>query len=125
MRNGEWLSLEGLVVRHSGKDLGLKALRGLEEGELRALLGSDPLVLQAAQIGYRHIVFLNREIRQIEKEVEGRVKLHDHYARLPGVPEIGRILGRTIMLETEPIGRFAAPGNHASYCRAVKSVTPK
>jgi transposase len=121
MRTGEWLSLEGLVARHSGQDLGIKALNSLAEGELNGLLGNDPLVLQAAQISYRHIAFLDREIRQVEKTVEGRVHLHDHYERLLSVAGIGRILGMTIMLETGPIGRFPGPGNYASYCRAVKS----
>jgi len=120
-RTAEWLSLEGLVARHSGKDLGIQALNGLEAGELSALLGNDPLVLQAAQISYRHIAFLGDEIQQIEKAVEGRVKLCDGYERLLGVPGIGRILAMTIRLETGPITRFPGPGNYASYCRAVKA----
>ena len=121
MRTGEWLSLEGLVARHSGKDLGLQALNGLEIGELSALLGNDPLVVQAAEIYFRHLAFLGREIRQIEKAVEGRVKLSEQYERLLTVPGIGRILALTILLETGPITRFPGPGNYASYCRAVKT----
>jgi len=121
MRTGEWLSLEGLVARHSGKDLGIRALKDLEEGELSALLGNDPLVLAAAQICFRHITFLTSEIKQIEKAAEGRVKFTDNYERLLTVPGIGRILAMTIMLETGPIQRFPGPGNYASYCRAVKA----
>jgi transposase len=120
-RTGEWLSLEGLVARHSGKNLGIQALNGLEEGELGNLLGNDPLVLQAAQISYRHIAFLDKEVRQIEKAVDGRTKLSVEYERLLNVPGIGRILAMTIMLETGPIERFPGPGNYASYCRAVKA----
>jgi len=121
IRTGEWLSLEGLVARHSGQDLGISELNGLEAGELSALLGNDELVVEAAQICFRHTGFLDREIRQIEKTVEGRVKLTDGYERLLTVPGIGRILGMTIELETGPIGRFPGPGNYASYCRAVKA----
>jgi len=121
MRTGEWLSLEGQVARHSGKDMGIQALNGLQDGELGQLLGNDPLVLQAAQINYRHIAFLDREIRQIEKAVEPRLKLTDGYERLLNVPGIGRILAMTIRLETGPIARFPGPGNYASYCRAVKT----
>jgi transposase len=121
MRTGEWLSLEGLVARHSGKDLGIQALNGLAAGELDALLNHDPLVIQQAQISSRHIEFLTGDIRQIEKAVEGRVKLKDGYNRLLTVPGIGRILATTIMLETGPIERFQGPGNYASYCRAVKT----
>lgn len=120
-RTSEWLSLESLVARHSGKDLGIQALNGLKEGELRELLGNDPMVLASAQICYRHIAFLGKEIVQIEKAVEGRVKLSEGYERLLGVPGIGRILAMTIKLETGPISRFPGPGNYASYCRAVKT----
>ena len=109
MRTGEWLSLEGQVARHSGRDLGLTALRGLEAGELSQLLGGDSLVLEAAQVNYRLIAFLDREIRQIEKTVEGRVKLTDGYKRLLDVPGIGRILAMTIRLETGSIARFPRP----------------
>jgi transposase len=121
MRTGEWLSLEGLVARYSGKDFGIAALNGLEGGELSALLENDPMVLASAQICFRHISFLNSEIKQIEKAVEGRVKLADNYERLLTVSGIGRILTMTIMLETGPIQRFPGPGNYASYCRAVKA----
>ena len=121
-RTGEWLSLESLVARHSGKDLGIRALNGLEAEELSTLLGNDPMVLASAQICFRHIAFLNTEIRQIEESVEGRVKLANNYERLLNVPGIGRILAMTIMLETGPIQRFPGPGNYASYSRAVKAV---
>jgi len=120
-RTGEWLRLEGLVARHSGKDLGVQALSNLEEEDLSELLGNDALVLEAARISYRHIAFLEREIKQIEKAVEQRIKLRNGYERLTSVPGIGRILAMTIMLETGPIERFPGPGNYASYCRAVKS----
>ena len=121
MRTGEWLSLEGLVARQSGKDLGMAALEGLESGELGSLLGHEALVQESAQVCYRHIAFLDQEIRAIEHAVERRVKLEDGYERLMSVPGIGRILAMTIMLETGPIGRFPGPGNYASYCRAVKT----
>jgi len=32
---------------------------------------------------------------------------------------VGRILGLTVLLETGDVGRFAGPGNFASYCRCV------
>lgn len=121
MRTAEWLSLEGLVARHSGKDLGIQALNKLEDGELKKLLGNDPVVMESAQISYRHIAFLDREVRMIERLAESRIKLDGGYERLLDIPGIGRILAMTIKLETGPIGRFPGPGNYASYCRAVKS----
>lgn len=121
-RTGEWLRMEGLVARHSGKDLGVQALAHLEPETFKELLGSDPLVWEAAQIGCRHIEFLSHEIRGIERHIEPQLKLQNNYARLLSVPGIGRILAMTIMLETGPIARFGGPGNYASYCRAVKSI---
>jgi transposase len=121
MRTGEWLSLEGLVARHSGRDLGIQALADLSTPELDALLGRDPLVMEAAQINLEHIAFLSERVRRIEKAVESRMKLEGAYVRLLNVPGIGRILAMTIALETGPIARFRAAGNYASYCRAVKT----
>jgi transposase len=121
MRTGEWLSLEGLVARHTGKDIGIQALNKLKEDELNTLLGNDPLLLQAARINRGHIEFLGDRIREMEKTAEEHVKLADGYERLLTVPGIGRILAMTIMLETGPISRFPGPGNYASYCRAVKA----
>jgi transposase len=121
-KTAEWLSLESLVARHSGKGLGIQALTNLEAGELNELAGGDVLVVEAAQISYRHIAFLAEEIKKIEKTVEGRVELKPEYERLLSVPGIGRILTLTIMLETGEIARFPGPGNYASYCRAVKAV---
>jgi transposase len=93
----------------------------MQADELSSLLGGDRLVVETAQISYRHIAFLNREIAQVEKWIERRLKLRPEYERLLAVPGIGRLLTFSIMLETGPIERFAGPGNYASYCRAVKA----
>lgn len=121
-KTAEWLSIEGLVARHTGRDMGMSELNGLKEDDLAALLGKDKMVLASAQMSFRHIAFLTVEIKQIETSVEGQVKLTDGYERLLGVPGIGRILAMMIKLETGPIGRFAGAGNYASYSRAVKAV---
>lgn len=120
-RTGEWLSLESLVARHSGQGLGVRALSNLEAGELSGLLGGDPLVLEAAQLRFQHIGFLDRQIAAVERSVESRARLDPNYERLQTVPGIGRILALTIQLETGPIERFAGPGHYASYCRCVKA----
>jgi transposase len=120
-RTGEWLRLESLVARHSGKDLGLNALQGIADDELKTLLGNNDLVMSMAQTSREHIAFLARKIKEIENIVEPLVKLNDNYKKLLTVPGVGRILGMTIMLETGPIERFAGPGNYSSYCRAVKT----
>lgn len=120
-RTAEWLRLESLVARHTGRDLGLRAIDTMSEADLKALLGKDELVLAMAQMSNEHIEFLNGKIKAIEGVVEPRVKLVENYAHLLTAPGIGRILGMTIRLETGPIGRFPGPGNYASYCRAVKT----
>jgi len=120
-RTAEWLRLESLVARHTGRDLGIRALDSMSEAELKGLLGKDELVLAMAKMSYEHIEFLNGKIKTIENVVEPQAKLIENYAHLVTTPGIGRILAMTIRLETGPIGRFPGPGNYASYCRAVKT----
>jgi transposase len=121
MRTGEWLRLESLVARHTGRDLGIRTLDAMGETELKELLGKDELVLAMARLSFEHIEFLNGKIKTIETAVEPRVKLAENYVHLISAPGIGRILAMTIMLETGPTGRFPGPGNYASYCRTVRA----
>lgn len=120
-RTAEWLSLEGLVARHSGQMLGMRALSQLQGGELARLLGNEPLVLESAQTRLRHIAFLDREVRRLEKSVQERCRAVPGYETLLTVPGIGLILAMTIVLETGPIERFAHAGRYASYCRLVQA----
>jgi len=64
---------------------------------------------------------LEQEIKRIEKQVKGRVKLEAGYQRLLRVWGIGEILALTIMLETGELSRFASVGDYSSYCRCVQS----
>lgn len=117
-RTAEWLSLESLVARHTGKDLGMKELKEAEIGEL---LSGKPHAYALAQISLRHVEFLNQEINALEKAVMKDLPDREDYQRLMTVPGIGLVLARVILLETGPISRFRSAGNYASYCRAVKS----
>jgi len=117
-RTGEWLSLEGLVARHTGQDLTVKELETAKIGEL---LAGHPEAILMAQASFRHIAFLDREIKELEKSVMAALPDDTAYKRLMTVPGIGPVLARTILLETGPIGRFREAGNYASYCRAVRS----
>lgn len=119
-RTAEWLRLESLVARHTGKDLGMRAIGELDTAAIKELLGSD-VVVAMAQMSLDHIEFLSAKIKTIEQSVEAGLELCDNYPRLLTVPGIGRILAMTIALETGPINRFPGPGNYASYCRAVKT----
>jgi len=117
-RTGEWLSLEGLVARHTGRDMSVTELMECEIGEV---LHDQPHALVMAQASYRHIEFLNREIIALEKAVMSELPDREDYKRLMSVPGIGPVLARVILLETGPIERFREAGNYASYCRAVKA----
>ncbi len=118
VRTAEWLGLEGLVARHTGQDLGLKELQACQ---LEELLTGKPEAILMAQLSFRHIAFLDREIKELEKAVMADLPDEIGYARLMTVPGIGPVLARTILLETGPIERFRHAGNYASYCRAVRS----
>ena len=66
-----------------------------------------------------------RAHERIEQAVSQQLKL-DAAAQqteqlLETVWGVGEILGRTILLETGPVGRFPQVGDYSSYCRAVTS----
>jgi transposase len=117
-RTGEWLSLEGLIARHTGRDMNVADLKACDLGEV---LVGQPHALMMAQASFRHIEFIEKEIRVLEKAVMEELPDRDVYKRLMTVPGIGPVLARTILLETGPVTRFKEAGNYASYCRAVKS----
>jgi transposase len=117
-RTAEWLSLESLVARHTGQDMNVEALTNCRIDEL---LRDQPHALLMAQANFRHIEFLKKEIKELEKAVMKDLPDRAVYRRLMTVPGIGPTLARVILLETGPIVRFAHAGNYASYCRAVKT----
>ncbi len=118
-KTGEWLSLESLVARHTGLDMGIKELK---DCDLNTLLEGQPQALLMAQANLRLIEFLTTEIKALEKEVLAHLPDKATYALLKTVPGIGDVLARTILLETGPISRFNDAGNYASYCRTVRSI---
>lgn len=117
-RTGEWLSLESLVARHTGQSLNIGELQACDLG---LLLAGQPHALTMAEVNYRHIEFLEQEVRVLEKAVMAALPDRTDYLLLQSIPGIGPVLARVILLETGPIERFKAAGNYASYCRAVKA----
>jgi len=114
----EWISLEGLVARHTGQDLGV---RELKNAEIEKLFEGHPEAILMAQASFRHIAFLEKEIKELEKSVMAALPDKAAYRRLMTIPGVGEVLARIILLETGPIERFQHAGNYASYCRAVRS----
>lgn len=118
-RTSEWLGLECLVARHTGKQMSIDELQNCK---IEEVLADQPHALTMAQASFRHIEFLEREITAMEKAVMADLPDREAYKLLMTVPGIGPVLARTILLETGPIERFRHAANYASYCRAVRSV---
>jgi transposase len=77
------------------------------------------VALESALTIYRSV---QEEIGKIEEAALSQAKLAPEFEILQTMSGVGKILGMTIMFETGNIGRFAGPGDFASYSRCVKSV---
>ncbi len=119
-RTAHTLSFQNLVARERGEKISCNQIRKLWPKEVEEFFEDERLVLMG-QTNIEMIRFLCKQIRTIEKAVEGEVKLKPEYEKLLTVPGIGRILALTIMLETGDINRFRKVANYSSYCRCVKS----
>ena len=64
---------------------------------------------------------IDGQVVQLERRILAKAKLRKDFKALKTVSGIGEILALTIALETGDIGRFAGPGNFASYARMVDS----
>ena len=64
---------------------------------------------------------IDGQVDRLERSILAKAKLREDYKALKTVSGIGEILAVTIALETGDIGRFAGPGNFASYARMVDS----
>ena len=73
----------------------------------------------AGQLAVMHC--LDEQIHGLEHAILERATLREDYRALQTVSGIGKVLALTIALETGDIGRFASPGNFASYARTVSS----
>ncbi len=81
----------------------------------------DPYLLLLAKKEMSTIRHIGSVVNEIESAVTAKVSLKDEYRMLLTTPEIGQILGLTIMLEVGDIRRFKKAGNYSSYCRCVES----
>jgi len=114
------LSMQNLVSRNLGACASAKDIKRWTSQciEAMALLDEQKQALQANLAVMR---CLDTQINALEKSILARVKLREDYRALRTVSGIGEVLALTIALETGDIGRFASPGNFASYARAVDS----
>jgi transposase len=119
-RTSLMLSFKSLYARTTGQAMSLSRLKGMEVKEAQKLY-AHPANQLIAGIEIQHIDALDESIARIEKAVLSCVRELPCYSKLTTLPGVGKILGMTITMEVGDIGRFAEPGNFASYCRAVDS----
>ena len=121
LRTSLILSLQNIVARNLGVSLRVNDVKRTKENVVVPLLEENEDLAMAGMVSKDTIDFLTQKIREIERMVEGKMKLKDSYRYLLTIPGIGRVLSLTIMLETGPISRFAEVGDYVSYCRKVST----
>jgi transposase len=121
LRTSLIISLQNIISRNCGMKLNVNEVKALKEDRVHPLLQDNEDLALAGAVSKEAIDFLTRQIREIERVVEGRIELKDSYGYLLTLPGVGKILALTIMLETGPVSRFAKVGNYVSYCRKVSS----
>jgi transposase len=114
------LSLKSLHTRLTGRDLSTARIKALAPGEGEKLF-EHPADQLITRLDLQLVEQLDQSIGKIEAAILAVVKFLPSYQVLQTMPGVGKILGLTITLETVDPGRFASPGDYASYCRCVKS----
>ena len=112
-------SLQNILARNIGVKVGAAKIKQLTHDLVSPLLERDEDLALTGEVSKQTIDFLTRQIKKVEKKVQGKIELKKGYTCLNTIPGVGVILSLTIMLETGPITRFPAAGNYASYCRNV------
>lgn len=115
------LSLQNMMVRHTGQSMGWRQIRKLGTQALRNRLNNHDCLVFVAYQQLDLIEQLNKKVDLFEDKVLENAKLRPEYEVLLTMPGVGVILGLTIMLETGTIERFPKAGDYCSYCRAVRA----
>lgn len=112
-------SLQGIISRNCGCNLGVNKIKQIKEDHIAPLLAAHEDLALSGAVSKDCIDYFGRKIREVESAVEDKVQLERPYSGLQTIPGIGKILALTIMLEVGTVNRFASVGNFASYCRKV------
>jgi transposase len=120
-RTRHLLSLEGWMSRQTGHKLGPRLIRGMSPQAPGKICEVSPESEQAVWARLAVLRVLDEQIAQIEKRLSAQLQPNPDYERLQTVWGVGKVLARTILLESGPIRRFAQEGNYLSYCRMVES----
>ncbi len=120
-RTALFMSMTSMIQNCTSINLSRYEKKNLDHHEITSLLDHPYQVMSANSI-HNVILEINKNIDNIEKEINRKVKPTQRYKRLTSVWGIGEILATTIMLETGDIRRFKDVGNYASYCRCVPTI---
>jgi len=105
-------SLQNMVVRQTGKSLGWRKVRDLDDESRAELLGDGDCLPFVAGQQVELIELLDERIQRFEQKVLEHTRLRPAYECLLTMPGVGVILGLTIMLETGDIRRFERVGDY-------------
>ncbi len=119
-RSAQILSMSNLIARDLGAHASGSAIKRwhVEEIDAMPLLAEQRLALKA---NLSIMQCMDAQITVLERSILVKARLRKDYQALTTVSGIGEVLAMTIALETGDIGRFASPGNFASYARTVDS----
>jgi len=119
-RSTQILSIENLIARNLGVRASGNQVKRFEAERIDAMALLEEQK-QAMKANLAVMKCIDEEVDGLERSVVAKVKLREDYKALRTVSGVGVVLALTIALETGDIGRFAGPGNFASYARMVDS----
>jgi transposase len=119
-RSSQILSIGNLMARNLGARASGNEVKGLKPEHIDAMELLEEQK-QALKANLAVMKCIDGQIDQLERSLLAKVKLREDYKALKTVSGVGVVLALTIALETGDIGRFAGPGNFASYARMVDS----
>jgi transposase len=119
-RSSQILSMQNLVARNLGAQCSGNDIKRWDDEDIDAmnLLDDQKLALKA---NLAVMDCLDRQVHTLERRILASTKLSESFQALKSVSGVGDVLALTIALETGDIGRFASPGQFASYARTVDS----
>ncbi len=119
-RSTQILSIENLIARNLGARASGNQVKRFEPKHIDAMALLEEQK-EAMKANLAVMKCIDEEVDRLERSVLAKVKLREDYKALKTVSGVGVVLALTIALETGDIGRFAGPGNFASYARMVDS----
>lgn len=119
-RTSQLLTINAVMTQYTGRGVNANTVKRWSSSSIDQEV-ADPRVALAVTAMLRVVNVISAQIRHLEKEVVGHVKLRDEFQLLRTARGIGQAIALTIMCEVGEIGRFPKVGNFASYCRCVKS----